>query len=80
MVAVLLGVCDEVTVHVVGWDGVGCGWMGRGQDVGHVIHNTIPYYDRKHVRTGSQNSHQNFSFIFRTVVFCVACLIACEYF
>ena len=37
MVAVLLGVRGEVTVHVVGWGGGWCGW------VGHVIHNTNPY-------------------------------------
>ena len=43
MVAVLLGICGEVTVHVVGWGGIGCRWLGRGQELGHVIHGTNPY-------------------------------------
>ena len=45
MVSVLLGVIGEVMVHVVGYGGVECGWVGRGQGVGHVIygwHKPIP--------------------------------------
>ena len=42
-VPVSLGVRGEVTVHVVRWDGIGCGWGGAGQEVGHVMHSTNPY-------------------------------------
>ena len=36
LVAVLLGVCGEVMVHVLGKGA----WVGWGQEVGHVIHST----------------------------------------
>ena len=39
MVGVLLGVCGEVMVHVVGQGGIGCGWVRHGHEVmaGYVI-------------------------------------------